>query len=83
MSEVIVSDPVNHPDHYRGRSVEAIQVIEEFTQGLDGIEAVCTGNCLKYLMRWHRKNGIEDLKKCRWYLNYLIGNMEKLEQWKQ
>jgi hypothetical protein len=30
------------------------------------------GNCLKYLMRFTRKNGQEDLLKAQWYLNKLI-----------
>jgi hypothetical protein len=36
------------------------------------MEAVCTGNALKYLWRWKKKNGVEDLKKAQWYLNKLI-----------
>ena len=31
------------------------------------------GNCLKYLWRYKDKGGVEDLKKCGWYLNRLIG----------
>lgn len=46
-------------------------------EDLDGVEAVCTGNILKYLWRWKKKNGLEDLKKARWYLNKLIEIEEK------
>ena len=30
------------------------------------------GNILKYILRWRDKNGIEDLKKARTYLDELI-----------
>lgn len=70
-------DNVNHPAHYKAQNgMEAIDVIEAFAQSLTGTEAVCTGNALKYLLRWKQKNGVEDLKKARWYLDRLITHME-------
>lgn len=74
----VPGDPVNHPNHYKTPSgLEAIDVIEAFTEGLTGYEAVETGNVLKYICRWKKKNGLQDLKKARWYLNRLIDNVEK------
>lgn len=64
---------VNHPEHYQSGGLEAIGVISAFTQDCTPIEAFCIGNALKYLCRWKKKNGIEDLKKAQWYINYLIG----------
>lgn len=29
-------------------------------------------NVIKYVSRWKRKNGVEDLKKARWYIDRLI-----------
>lgn len=76
-----IPDMVNHPSHYMSETgLEAIDVIEAFTFDLKGIEAVCTGNALKYLCRWKSKNGVEDLKKAEWYLNRLIKHVEKLEK---
>lgn len=70
-------ETVNHPSHYQSKSgLEAIDVIEAFCDGLNGIEAFCTGNVLKYLCRWKSKNGIEDLRKAEWYLQRLIRHME-------
>ena len=72
------TDNVNHPAHYQTKSgLETIDVIDAFTEGLEGIEAVCTGNAIKYLCRWKKKNGLEDLKKARWYINKLIETMER------
>lgn len=79
MNEAITSvDMVSHPPHYQTESgLEAIQVIEAFTAKLSGIEAVDTGNVLKYVCRWKEKNGLEDLKKAKWYLEHLINHIEK------
>lgn len=66
-------DNVNHPKHYiSGKGIEVIDVIEAFTENLRGIQATDTGNIIKYICRWHEKNGVEDLEKARWYLNHLI-----------
>ncbi len=67
------TEHVNHPKHYQKGGLECIDVIKAATDGLTGIEAFCIGNSLKYQWRWKEKNGIEDLKKARWYLDYLIG----------
>ena len=72
-----MSDNVNHPAHYTQGGVECIDAIEAAVSELSGIEAVCTGNAIKYLWRWKRKNGIEDLKKARWYVDRLIEEGEK------
>lgn len=72
-----MSDNVNHPAHYTQGGIECIDAIEAAVSELSGIEAVCTGNAIKYLWRWKQKNGVEDLKKARWYLNRLIEEGEK------
>lgn len=64
---------VNHPDHYQSEGgLEVIDVIAQFTKGLDGVEAFAIGNAIKYLCRWSKKNGVEDLKKAQWYLDYVV-----------
>lgn len=65
-------DAVNHPSHYCTGGIECIDVIKATSQGMDGIEAFCHGNAMKYLFRWKQKNGMEDLKKARWYIDKLI-----------
>lgn len=72
------SDMVSNPQHYQSKSgLEVIDVIEAFTEGLDGIEATDTGNIIKYACRWNNKNGVEDLKKAVWYANHLIEYLER------
>ena len=68
----VVKDNVNHPSHYTQGAIECIDAIKEATKGLFGVEAVCTGNIIKYVWRWKFKNGVEDLYKADWYLQRLI-----------
>lgn len=72
------NDPVNHPNHYQSESgLEVIDAIRAFTEDCQGIEGYYTGNAIKYICRWKKKNGLEDLKKARVYLNWLIEHEEK------
>lgn len=72
---------VDHPSHYQSETgLETIDVIEAFTFDLDGIEAFDTGNILKYVCRWKQKNGLQDLKKAKWYLEHLIKHVALLEE---
>ncbi|HBR01553.1 MAG TPA: hypothetical protein DD738_02985 [Ruminiclostridium sp.] len=72
-----MSDNINHPPHYTAGKVECIDALEAATQGLSGIEAVCTANAIKYLWRWPRKGRVEDLKKAEWYIEKLISVLER------
>lgn len=44
---------------------------------LDEILPFCEGNVFKYLYRYPKKNGVQDLKKAREYLNQMIDHMEE------
>ncbi len=70
-------DMVNHPPHYTQGGIECIDALEAATADLTGIEAVCTANAIKYLWRWKGKNGVEDLRKAKWYIDRLIKKAEK------
>lgn len=72
-------DMVNHPPHYVKGGMECIDVIEAATQGLTGMEAVCTANIIKYIWRWKNKNGKVDVEKCRWYCEKLIEKLAERE----
>ena len=78
-SEDTSDNPVN-PSHYKKGDFEVIDVIKVATEGASGIEAVCQGNIIKYVMRYREKNGVTDLKKARWYLDYLIDELEAVEK---
>ena len=69
-------DMVNHPSHYTQGGIECIDALKAATVSKTGIEAVCTANAIKYLWRYEEKNGIEDVKKARWYIDRLIKELE-------
>lgn len=72
-----MKDNVNHPNHYQNiAGVEAIDILNDVVKDLPGKQAAMLWNSMKYLFRFQNKNGVEDLKKARNYLNYLIDDME-------
>ena len=73
------ADMVNHPSHYTQGGIECIDALKAATVSKTGIEAVCTANAIKYLWRYEEKNGIEDVKKARWYIDRLIRELEEKE----
>lgn len=75
---------VSHPVHYQSKSgLEVIDVIEAFTEGLEGIEAADTANAIKYICRWKAKNGAQDLEKAIWYIQHLIDHLNKKDEEKR
>lgn len=69
-----MGDSVNHPAHYCGSGVECIDAIKA-SMSPEAFEGYCKGNVLKYLWRYERKGGIEDLEKARVYLSWMIENI--------
>jgi len=67
-------DMVNSPPHYNESGIECIDAISAATG--EGFEYYLQGNIMKYLWRYRYKNGTEDLKKARWYIDKLITEVE-------
>jgi len=66
-------DMVNHPSHYNFGEVEVIDYINQVCSSYkNGTVAYCIGNVIKYVSRAPFKNGIQDLEKAKWYLDYAI-----------
>lgn len=61
------------PDHYQNE-IQAIDIIE--SHGLNFSE----GNVIKYVLRWRKKGGVEDLKKAKFYLERLIAKEDAINQ---
>ena len=59
-------------DYYDGE-MEAIDIIKEVADGVDGEAAFCLGNIIKYVLRAGRKPGAQDdLKKANNYAHRLV-----------
>ncbi len=62
-------DMVNHPKHYTSGTlgIEVINTMEMCTTKEEFI-GYLRCNALKYISRFENKNGLEDVKKCAWYV---------------
>jgi len=52
--------------HYKDMLIQPLEYI------IANKLSFCEGNVVKYVSRWKNKNGIEDLRKARQYLDMLI-----------
>ena len=66
MEEGLAEMNTLNPDHYQQGEIEVIDFI------LDQKMDYLTASVQKYLARWRFKNGIDDLRKARWFLDKLI-----------
>ena len=55
-------------NHYKELSIQPIEYILANKLGF------CEGNVVKYITRYKSKNGLEDLKKAKHYIDMLIEN---------
>ena len=80
-------DSVSKPKHYMlfpEKNIEVRDVIERLVVKIDDTSTeyfpMFTADyvqMMQYLMRFMDKNGVEDLKKARWYLDKLIDSYDK------
>ena len=61
-----MTDTIKQPKHYITNAIEPIDFI--IANKLN----FCEGNVVKYISRWRLKNGVEDLKKAKQYIDFLI-----------
>ena len=60
-----INDKIN-PEYYIGTTIQLADFIKAFN--LEFFE----GSIIKYVVRWRKKNKLEDLEKAKWYLEKLI-----------
>ena len=58
-------DSIN-PDYYKGYVIQPIDYIMKNNLGF------CEGNVVKYISRWNKKGGTEDLRKAIRYIEILL-----------
>lgn len=64
------NDNIN-PNHYIFGGIETIEYLDA-KMTAEEYRGFLKGNVLKYVSREAEKNGLEDLKKAKWYLDKLI-----------
>lgn len=57
---------------------DAMRSMQAQSTGLSNIAIYFWGNAFKYLWRWAYKNGVEDLKKCKTCIDYIIEEMDNV-----
>jgi len=64
---------INHPKHYTSHpsGIECIEITRHMSFNL--------GNAVKYLWRFDKKGGVEDLQKAIWYINDEIERINRVE----
>lgn len=68
---VAEADPVS-PDHYQQGWIQPSDFIRA-----NPYLTYCEGNVIKYLCRYRFKGGLEDLKKAKRYLDWVVEDAEK------
>lgn len=72
------NDNIISPNHYiSDKGFEVFDVQEAYINDLKGMAASYWCNVVKYILRFQMKNGVEDLKKAKYYLEKLIEEQEK------
>ena len=81
----IQHDPVNKPSHYMlfpEKGIEVRDLMKVLADQLDmeyynGMLISDYIQMMQYLLRWHKKNGLEDLEKAQWYLSKIIEQVKE------
>ena len=61
------------PTHYTEMKLSPV----EYIMANEGDFTWCISNVIKYVSRYKRKNGIEDLMKAKWYLERQIEELSE------
>lgn len=70
-----------NPQHYKKGQIECIDYVKDVlsTQGRDFMVGYLWGTIIPYMHRWRDKGGVDDLKKAKQYLEWLIEYEERGE----
>ena len=70
IADLFPEDTIN-PSHYKEGDVECIDAIKS-SLGDVQFKGYLKETIIKYLWRYEKKNGVEDLRKAEWFLTKLI-----------
>lgn len=66
-----IEDKIIFPSHYYKNEIDVIEFAKmQFSK--DELKGFFRINALKYITRYDRKNGMEDLEKAKYYIDKLI-----------
>jgi hypothetical protein len=65
-----------NPDHYKRKTIEAIEVMEQFSTDEEFVGHL-KNTALKYLLRLNDKDTpLMNARKCQWYVERLVTKLE-------
>lgn len=70
------TDLIDKQDHYTNNGIQPIEIMKA-NMTKEKYRGFLEGNILKYPLRYEDKNGLEDLKKAKTYLTWLIEDIEE------
>lgn len=70
-----ITDLIDNQPHYKNQGIEPI-VLMKTNFSKEEFAGFLQGNVLKYMLRYKDKNGLEDLKKAKTYLTWLIDELD-------
>jgi hypothetical protein len=70
IADLFPEDTIN-PSHYKDGDIECIDAIKS-SLGDAQFKGYLKATIIKYLWRYEKKNGVEDLRKAEWFLTKLI-----------
>lgn len=73
MPSIDKPDMVKSPAHYASGEIETIDYIRDCLSK-EEMRGYCWANVIKYVSRWTRKDGIQDLNKAKVYIDWMIEN---------
>lgn len=78
MADKKKEDVISNPNHYKldGLDIEVRDVIKSVL-GTVAFHGFYEGNIIKYILRAKKKNGLEDYKKAKQYLDWLIEELDE------
>ena len=71
-------DLVNHPAHYADRKYEVIDIIKD-SMSSERFKGFLQANIIKYVLRYQKKGGVQDLEKAEFYLKRLIAEESEVD----
>ena len=65
---------VKNQEHYTAQAVQAIEYME-ITMTAEQYEGYLLGNVIKYISRYRHKNALDDLRKAKVYMGWLVDHV--------
>lgn len=70
------TDLIDQQEHYTNKGIQPIEIMKA-NMTKEKYRGFLEGNIIKYPLRYEDKNGLEDLKKAKTYLTWLIEDIEE------